>query len=331
MTVKCRSLFPVLPPERKTGKAYVQWLEGQLKVHELIYAALPQGIVVMLPDGTTTSLNTSAERLLGIKNEHSFGRNLLDSFRGADRLSCDKRILECARSGAGYRCDKGYVRHETDGIIPVELDVAALRNEHSEIVRIIVTFRDLRPDLAHQAELERMALTDQLTGCKNRWWFEPFFETALQRAQADYAWLGLVFVDLDNFKTINDENYEVGDDIIHRSAQALSSVLRATDSLVRLGGDEFVFLAQGLDKNTVLEIVGRMVAALSQVKYSLQKQPGQAFHVTASIGVAVLKGDDPRINSIKTYAQEAKGLAKRQGKDCIIVMPQDHEERPSVH
>jgi diguanylate cyclase (GGDEF)-like protein/PAS domain S-box-containing protein len=322
--------YPVKAPKSKNGAPYIRWLESQRRIYELILGALPEGVVVMLPDGATTYLNAAAERLLGLDSAGCLERVILDSFREATGQSCAKRLLECATDGAGYRC-RGFVRHESDGNLPVELDISTLRDRHGEIVRLIVTFRDLRREIQREQELERLAMTDQLTQCKNRWWFEKHYADAFARAQKDGGWLGLIFVDLDNFKTVNDESYEVGDGIIHQSAEALASVLRATDSLVRLGGDEFVFVAQGLDLTTVLEIVRRMAVALGNVHYTLSKKPDLQFHVTASIGVSVLKGHDPRLSEIKIYAQEAKRLAKINGKNRFRILPEEDEEQPSVH
>jgi diguanylate cyclase (GGDEF)-like protein/PAS domain S-box-containing protein len=308
---------------------YLRYLEGQHELCQRVLDSIHDAVIITRPDGRLTYLNQAAERLTGKSAGGLAGQNALALIRNAENEQLFADILERLRILHEVDLELAFVRNG-DRLIPIEAHIALLVID-GEPVRIMATCRDLRPEIAHRQELERQAKTDRLTGCRNRWWFDAEYRRAAEWAKASGAWLSIIFVDLDHFKRYNDESYVFGDQLIQTAATALQLVLRPDDELTRLGGDEFVLLLPGVGPAGARQIAERLHACFRSLDLHLPRDPSQRFVLTASVGVSSLKGDDPRLTDVLAYAQEAKRLAKEQGRDRICIQPEDGEDRPSVH
>lgn len=321
--------FPPNPPERRLGMPYLRYLEGQHELSKRVLDTIHDAVIILQPDGRLTYLNRAAEKLIGRSAGALAGTNVLAYFRNADNEQLAADILERLRVLHEVQLDLAFIRNAKE-LIPIEAHIDFLIVD-GDPVRIMATCRDLRREIAHRQELERQAKTDQLTGCRNRWWFEEQYQRTFDWAKNTGNWLSLIFVDLDHFKRFNDENYIFGDQLIQTAAAAMHCVLRPDDELTRLGGDEFVMLLPGVGPSGARQIAERLRNALSALDLNMPRDPGQRFELTASVGISSLRGDDPRLPEILNFAQEAKRLAKERGRDRICVLPEDREERISVH
>lgn len=321
--------FPTVPPSDKAGEDYVCWLESQNSLHLLALNAIHDAVLFMDPNGLMTYVNPTAENLLGRSKAELANTDLLKHFRTVEGEPMGHEIMDRVKMLSDFHCSLAYIRHADGSLIPVEIHVSSLEVQ-GVMVRIMATCHDLRDELEHRRELERWAMTDRLTGCFNRWWFDERFSRALAWAKETGDWLGLMFIDLDRFKLVNDRSYVFGDSLIATAAAAIQLVLRDTDALVRLGGDEFVFITQGLDLAKVLHIAERVSQALRDLKLQMPDD-GSSYQLTASLGVSVLRGDDDRMGKILHFAQEAKRLAKEDGRDRTRVLPDDGGDKPSYH
>lgn len=193
--------------------------------------------------------------------------------------------------------------------------------------------RDLQAALARQAaqvlrrvrlqqELEHRALHDELTGLANRKLLEERLEAGLSAAARSGRPLSLVFVDLDGFKTINDElGHRVGDEVLAQVATRLRSVARAGDPVARYGGDEFVVVCENADSEA-----GAIIA--ERFRQEIRKPLGGVsprYAVAASIGVATWHAVDatsatPDADAMLRAADEAMYESKRNGRDCVTVV-----------
>ncbi|MEO6104080.1 MAG: sensor domain-containing diguanylate cyclase, partial [Pseudoxanthomonas sp.] len=161
------------------------------------------------------------------------------------------------------------------------------------------------------ARLEHIALYDQLTNLPNRDLLHDRLRTALSRARREHGHLALLYLDLDNFKQVNDNHgHAAGDALLQEVARRLQGCTRESDTVARLGGDEFVVLIEGLRESAharlIAEKVRRALAAPVLVG-------GQAVHTPPSVGVAVypLHGDNEQ--SLLRHADAAMYRAKRKG------------------
>ena len=178
---------------------------------------------------------------------------------------------------------------------------------------VAATLRDITDAKVHQEALAHLANFDALTTLPNRHWLTQFLPGALQRANDGSRLMALLFIDLDNFKNINDTlGHAAGDELLQAAALRLRSVMRPSDSVARLGGDEFtIVLEQIEDNDAVVQIGGRIVSAFAE-PFVLA---GGSLHVVhASIGISVYPADGDNAAALLKNADIAMYAAKASGK-----------------
>lgn len=178
---------------------------------------------------------------------------------------------------------------------------------------IALTLRDISESKAHEEELNRLANHDALTGLPNRHWLTHQLPIAIDRAQRSHGRLALLFIDLDNFKLVNDTmGHDAGDALLLEASARIRSAVRASDLVARLGGDEFtVVLEQVDDPETVGQIAQKIITALSAPYPSIG---GVANRVSASVGASLYPDDATAPETLLKYADIAMYASKTAGK-----------------
>jgi diguanylate cyclase (GGDEF)-like protein len=205
--------------------------------------------------------------------------------------------------------------HEDDRRMPSD-NRLNIRWGHRRIVRVgnglAVTLQDVSERKAHEAQMERMAIEDSLTGLPNRHWLLHFMPRAIDKARAAGSAFALLFIDLDEFKHVNDsQGHAVGDQLLQAAAQRLSALLRPTDHLVRFGGDEFIVFVNPCEGDAqVAAIAARIVAAFAN-PFSIADDV-QA--VGASVGVSVFPRDGADAETLIKHSDIAMYAGKSEGK-----------------
>ena len=157
---------------------------------------------------------------------------------------------------------------------------------------------------------------DSLTGIANRLYFENFLEDAILNAKNAGGKIALYYIDLDNFKPINDNyGHDVGDEVLKTVAKELIITIRTNDLAARVGGDEFVVVANGIFDNNDAEIIGnRILSVLCQEK-TIQTH---TVSIGASIGVSVYPDDADSVSDLIKHADEAMYTVKKSQKNNIL-------------
>lgn len=173
---------------------------------------------------------------------------------------------------------------------------------HRRLVRVgnglAVTLRDISERKAHVVELERLANEDMLTGLPNRHWLMAFLPGAMAASLANGSELSLLFIDLDEFKQVNDlHGHAVGDQLLKASSERLRALLRPGDHVIRFGGDEFIVLLMPSDAEQQAARVAERIIAAFGTPFNLGGEPLQ---VGTSVGISVFPHD----------AADAAGLIK---------------------
>ncbi len=241
----------------------------------------------------------------GMQREELVGRRLsgieLGLF-GPDLLAVYRKAME-----------EGF--YEDDRRMPAD-NRLNIRWGHRRIVRVgnglAVTLQDISERKAHEAQMERLANQDSLTGLPNRHWLLNFLPGALARAQAGQAQLALLFVDLDEFKQVNDAHgHAVGDELLRAAAQRLHALLRPADHVVRFGGDEFiVLLAPAEGDSQVAAVAARIVAAFA-APFAIGDE---VQSVGASVGISVFPRDGGDAATLIAHSDIAMYSGKSDGK-----------------
>ena len=206
----------------------------------------------------------------------------------------------------------------TDGrLTPVLFNAAAYRDAAGGTEGFLASARDVTERVALEKRLEHQALHDGLTGLPNRALFLDRLGHALERSGRSGRRIAVLFLDLDNFKYVNDSlGHEAGDELLVEVGRRLPRCMRAGDTAARLGGDEFVVLLEEIEGETEAQRVALRIAEGLEAPFLVARQ--EVF-VTASLGLAVgvPKEDEPE--DLLRSADIAMYAAKREGKNKHVV------------
>ena len=178
---------------------------------------------------------------------------------------------------------------------------------------LAVTLRDISDNKAHQEALVELANADPVTTLPNRHWLMRYLPTAIERARAGGTLMAVLFVDLDDFKNVNDTlGHAAGDELLRAAGLRLKALVRPGDSIARLGGDEFtVILESARSEDEVLAVAERIIAALGD---AFTLADGSRHAVRASIGISLYPRDGDDGATLLKHADIAMYAAKADGK-----------------
>ena len=222
------------------------------------------------------------------------------------------------------------------GSIGEEVAIAAMKSgAHDYIMKgnmarlVPAVERELREaknrleHLMAQKTIEHLAFHDVLTGLFNRAQFERRLISALERAAPDYQY-ALFYLDLDQFKIVNDTcGHVAGDELLKQVTALLKGPVRGTDILARLGGDEFGVLLENCSQAHAEEVAGRMLQLVNEFRFSWKDK---TFSIGVSIGLVMLNNVEQTYSDIMRAADMACYAAKDNGRGCIHVYHQDDVE-----
>ncbi len=269
-------------------------------------------ITVVSADGTVLYQSPSIERVLGYRADDVIGSRfdelLPDRERGA-LLTVLSRGVAGGRSGPEViECS---LRHRDGRWLQFEvLHTNLLDDEH--VRGIVLNSRDVSERRAFEEQLAHQAFHDSLTKLANRALFADRVEHGLARAGSDGNRLAVVFVDLDDFKTINDSlGHGAGDEVLIEVARRLGATVRPTDTAARFGGDEFAVLLEAIESPfEATEVADRILDAF---RSPIQIGDTEVF-VRCSIGIAITDGELATPDELLRNADVAMYIAKRDGK-----------------
>jgi diguanylate cyclase (GGDEF)-like protein/PAS domain S-box-containing protein len=229
------------------------------------------------------------------------------------------RILHSGRQSAAFyalmwKCIKAsgrwqgeiWNRRKNGEIYPEWLSITAVRNSTGKVENYLAIFSDITPRKREEQELYDLATHDTLTGLPNRFLFSERFRRAIARAKRASHLVGLLYLDLDRFKPVNDLlGHECGDQLLQTVARRIKRSVREEDTIARLGGDEFAVILEHLLRPRDAAATARKLLHALARPFLLE---GHKASVTASIGITVypLDGDD-----VETLVKRADGAMYR--------------------
>ena len=268
-------------------------------------------IMIVAGDGQVRFVSPACERTLGLKPEALVGRNLNDLWSGEDRERLRAFLAEVAAAPSGtvgpveLRIERGSRRHVIES-------VGSNLSEDPAVQGLALNFRDISERKALEEQLRQLAFHDPLTLLANRNLFRDRVQHALTLAQRGQSSVAVMFLDLDNFKNINDSlGHDAGDRLLQAVAQRIVKTTRSSDTVARLGGDEFAVLVEGIATITEVQRLADALIATLDVPFPLN---GMEVRVGASIGVA-FSGRESGTETLLSNADIAMYHAKAAGKN----------------
>jgi diguanylate cyclase (GGDEF)-like protein/PAS domain S-box-containing protein len=280
-----------------------------------VLESIPDVVAVSDPDGRIQYLNQAGRALVGAEGELPAGLRL-------DAVVADNGDTAVLGAALGQAVRDGWWTGELDlaggDARHVSATITAHAGAEDDAPFLSVLTRDITALKRAEAALRRQATTDALTGLRNRAGFFDRLVAALDRATVNDVSVGLLFVDLDRFKPVNDRlGHDAGDQLLVQVAARLQAAVRTTDSVARLGGDEFVVILEPLGEPAEAESVGgRLLAALAE-PYVLDA--GTAA-ISASLGLAI-SDRSSTAQALLTRADGALYRAKADGRSRLAVAP----------
>lgn len=177
----------------------------------------------------------------------------------------------------------------------------------------VATVLDITERMQHEQELIHQANYDQLTGLPNRNYMMTRIESAFARARREGNLIGLMFLDLDNFKNINDTmGHLAGDELLKQASERIKSILRDCDTPSRLSGDEFLIMVEGLNNPADVEIVAHKLVSIFEAPFVVGSRE---IYITTSIGVSLFPDDGYSAEILLQHADTAMYQAKEKGRN----------------
>ena len=215
--------------------------------------------------------------------------------------------------------DTVYMHHKDGHRIPVHVRTSPIIDENNNVIGGIEIFTDVSKqegNLLHLKELEKLALLDALTSLANRRYLEQEITNRLSEMERFNVSFGILFMDLDFFKSINDVyGHEAGDDVLRYVAKNFIANSRPFDLYGRWGGEEFVAIIRNVDENQLMGIAER-VRKLIQESYITREE--ETIIVTISVGATLAKVDDSLEDLIRR-ADEKMYRSKNEGRNRVTL------------
>jgi len=258
---------------------------------------LYDGVYFVDKNRTITYWNRGAERITGYMSDEVMGRCCADNIlkhideKGAPLCNGGCPLSETLADGK-LRSAEVYLLHKDGHRVPISVRVAPIRDDRGQVNGAVEIFTDNKPQAAvleRIAEYEKIMYLDPLTEVANRRYTEITLKARYEEMQR-YGWpFGVIFIDIDHFKDINDRfGHDVGDEVLKMVAKTLSRNLRSFDVLGRWGGEEFVGVIANVDRAELIATANRFRMLVEQSRAAVVSPDP----VTVSIGATLARPED---------------------------------------
>jgi diguanylate cyclase (GGDEF)-like protein/PAS domain S-box-containing protein len=306
-------ILEMKPQQELTDQFYKELLEN-----------LYDGVYFVDPERKITYWNKGAERISGYSRERVIGSHCYDNLlqhvtENGVQLCHSGCPLKATMDDGHPREAEIYLRHADGFRIPVQIRTSPIFDEKGEIVGAVEVFSNnqtLMKMKRRVSKLEQTVIYDPLTQIGNRKHIEIKIKSALQEYKHMHFPFGVLFIDIDHFKSVNDTfGHIIGDKVLRAVANTLRHSLRETDTCGRWGGEEFLALVFNLDNDTLKSIAEKLRSLVEQTVVTTETGKPK---VTISIGATLVRNEDT-LESLVYRADTLMYKSKSNGRNCVSI------------
>ncbi|MCU7919462.1 MAG: EAL domain-containing protein [Candidatus Thiodiazotropha sp. (ex Epidulcina cf. delphinae)] len=287
----------------------------ELKKLSLAVEQSPASVVITNLEGNIEYVNPKFCEVSGYSADEVIGKHTRILGAGPKGNDYYRKMWDKLKTGEVWKGE--FCNRRKNGISYWESAVIApIRGENGETTHYLAVKEDITERKAFEQKLLEQATHDQLTGLPNRFLAFDRLQQLLQHAKRHKQFVAVIYIDLDNFKTVNDTmGHPVGDQLLIQVAKRIKAQLRFEDTLARLGGDEFMAMVPDVKNlSTDLErVVNRFLSAM-QTPFRLNNRE---FNITSSLGIAIFPDDGTDVSSLMSNADMAMYEAKHAGRNTF--------------
>lgn len=298
--------------------------EGFLQIYKTIFDNATEGIVITDISGKILSVNSAFALITGYEVHEVIGQNPRILQSGQHDAEFFQRMWQDLREKGAW---EGEIwNKKKDGTIyPEWLTINSIRNERKHILYYFASFYEIGELKRREKQIAFMAYHDALTRLPNRVFLENRLAKAIKTISADGGMIAIFFIDIDNFKNVNDVfGHKQGDDLLVQVSHRFAGVLGKNDSLYRLSSDEFILLMEHVSNESVIYLMANRIQAVLKKHFMIDFKK---IYVNASIGISLYPGDGDSGLELIRSADMAMHRAKREGKNRYQLFTKGmHEE-----
>ena len=289
--------------------------------------AIADGVITTDKNGLVDYINPKAEQLIGIKCAHTQGQPLNQVFSIYDESS-NEPVLNlvdiCLQKKRNISYSSLLLSNKGGQDHTIEVTASPIRNSDETVSGTVIVFHDITSMHQMTQKMNYQATHDPLTGLINRREFERRLIMLINSAQEHQQEHALCYLDLDQFKIINDTcGHVAGDELLHQISIVMNKQIRERDSLARLGGDEFGILLGECPVQQAYKIAENICHAVKDFRFSWE---GKIFEIGVSIGLAPITKQTESLSSITAQSDEACYIAKERGRNRVHIYKQKKTE-----
>lgn len=289
-------------------------IEEKLKLASLVLENSSEALLVTDENNLIVDINPAFTRLTGYELAEVLGKNpnLMRSGKHSPEFYREMwREIELK----GHWQGEIWNRRKNGEIYAEWMTINTIYNEDGSVHRRVALFSDITVKKALEEEIWKQANFDHLTNLPNRRMFRDRLSQDIKKAQRADLKLALMFLDLDNFKEVNDTHgHDKGDALLVETAHRISACVREADTVARLGGDEFTIILPDLNETSCVERIAKGIIESINQPFKLN---GDIFYVSASIGITLYPDDATELDGLLKNADQSMYVSKRAGRNCF--------------
>jgi len=288
--------------------------------------SLHEGVIVTDLGGVIYYTNPAIDDLLKTQPKANTNKSINDILILKTDESLPIELTNINNTTIETDLQVAFIEQEDGSKSTIEWSRTFITNKEAERLGLVFTINDITTAYNLNNQLKHQASHDTLTGLLNRREFDRRLLNCLTGTQEANIRHSLIFIDLDQFKTVNDScGHLAGDQLLRQLSSIMSPLVRGRDTLARLGGDEFAILLEACPKNAALKVANEVLSTIQKFRFTCDNK---TFNIGASMGIAHFSSGPQTENDPLIVADAACYKAKEEGRNCIIEMDISNVQHP---